>query len=85
MVSAWMIISDICNHTTVGQFKYTSIQKHSDSYLNVPSFYFPCSFEDLNLYKEIESKRIYALYVDFLICTQIFAKFKVYKIKEISL
>lgn len=78
-VPAWMIVSDVRNHSAAQEFVCTLMRRHPETFLNVPSFYFPCPAEDLPPYKEVESKRTSpALYVDFLTCTRIFPRHKVF-------
>ena len=77
-VPVWMIVSDLRNHTAAMEFISTLIRKHPETFLNVPSFYFPCPAEDMPLYKEVDNKRIFpVLYVDFLTCSNIFPRHKV--------
>lgn len=79
MNTAWMILSDVCNHIVAIKIISTLTRKHSYMYLNVSSFYFPCLIEDLPHYKEVESKKTSsALYVDFFTCTKLFPCFKVF-------
>lgn len=78
-VPAWMIVSDVRNHPAAQEFICTLIRRHPDTFLNIPSFYFPCNAEDLPPYKEVESRRSSpALYVDFLTCTKICPRQKLF-------
>jgi len=78
IVPAWMIVSDLRNHTSAVDFISILSQRHPDTFINVPSFYFPYPAEDMPHCKEIENKRTsLALYVDFL-TTKHLPKFKVF-------
>ena len=79
-VPAWMIVSDICNHSTALEFMSALMRRHPDTFQIVPSFYFPCPAEDLPYDKEIESKRTSnAIYVDYFTCTKLLPRWKVFR------
>ena len=78
-IPAWMIVSDLRNHPAATEFISTLCRKHPDTFLNVPSVYLPCPAEDMPLHKEVDSKRSSPfIYVDFLICSAIFPRHKVF-------
>jgi hypothetical protein len=62
------------------EFISTLTRRHPDTFLNIPSFYFPCRAEDLPYHKEVDSKRTApAIYVDFFTCPGVLAKQKVFQ------
>ena len=78
VVPAWMIVSDLRNHVAAVEFISMLCRRHPDTFVNVPSFYFPCLVEDLPPCKEVDSKRTSpALYVNFL-TTKLLPRFKVF-------
>ena len=78
LVPAWMIVSDTRNHSAAAEFVSILCRRYPDTFVNVPSFYFPCPAEDLPPCKEVDSKRTNpALYVDFL-TTKFLPRFKVF-------
>ena len=78
-IPAWMIVSDLRNHPAAVEFISTLTRKHPDMFLNVPSVYLPCPAEDLPSHKEVNNKRTSPLlYVDFLTCSGIFPRHKVF-------
>ena len=84
-VPAWMIVSDVRNHPAADEFMCTLMRRHPDTFLNIPSFYFPCPAEDLPPHKEVESRRTSpALYVDFLTCQNFFPRHKMFPCPMLS-
>ena len=74
-----MIVSDLRNHPATVEFISLLVRKHPETFLNVPLVYFPSPAEDLPYHKEVESKRSSPfLYVDFLTCSSIFPRHKVF-------
>lgn len=79
MVPAWMIVSDVRNHPAAQEFVSTLTRRHPDTFVNVPSFYFPCPAEDLPPHKEVEKWRTSpVLYVDFLTCEKKIPRWKMF-------
>ena len=78
IVPCWMIVSDIRSHTAAVEFMSILSRRHPDTFITVPSFYFPCPAEDLPLCKDVDSKRTSpALYVDFFTSKNL-PKFKMF-------
>ena len=73
------------NHAAALDFMSALMRRHTDTFQIIPSFYFPCPAEDLPSYEEIESKRTSpALYIDYLICTKILPRWKVFSCPMIA-
>jgi hypothetical protein len=77
-VPAWMIVSDLCSHDASLVFMSSLMRRHPNTFVIVPSFYFPCPAEEIADPKEIDGKRqTPALYIDHLIVPDKFPRWKV--------
>ena len=77
MVPTWIIALDVRNHIAAIEFISTLIRKHLDT---LSHYYTSLVQQSICLLKEVESKRTYStLYIDFLTCTKILPRFKVFQ------
>jgi hypothetical protein len=84
-IPAWMIVSDLRNHSAVEEFISALIRKHPGTFLNVPSMYLPCHAEDQTFNKEVDWLRTtHLFYMDFLTCRSILPRHKQFRCPMIA-